>query len=236
MRRSLDSRSTTMSNALIAPSRRTEFECLYEPLRVDAMWAHAKWQIWLQLFSTGQGRVDLLNRAALSFFSIMRFVYVHEAIVSVSRLTDAPGKRKRNNLTVERLVRFLDDPTEAALRTDLEVRLERARTNLAEARAIRNRRLGHLDLATSIGQEVELPSGPVVGDISRALAELRDILNSLERHFDLPTVMYDEFVHQSGALSLLRRLKMAEAYERHVDAGHIERDEDDLRLPKADDV
>ena len=216
--------------------RRAKFERLYAPLRDDAMWAHAKWQVWLQLFSTGQGPVDLLNRAALSFFSMMRFVYVHEAVISLSRLTDAPGAGKNSNLTVERLIDFLDDPAEAGLRADLETRMTRARTNLTNARAIRNRRLGHPDLATSIGQQVELPSGPVVGDVTRALAELRDILNALERHFGLPTVMYDEFIHQSGALTLLRRLKMAEAYERHVAAGRIAQDEDDLRLPNRDNV
>jgi AbiU2 len=225
-----------MSQASVATARRSEFESLYAPLRDDAMWAHAKWQEWLQLFSSGQGRVDLLNRAALSFFSMMRFVFVHEAIISLSRLTDAPGTGKRSNLTVERLIDFLDDPAEAGLRADLEARLERARTSLTDARAIRNRRLGPLDLATSVEQQVGLPEGPIVGDITRALAELRDILNALERHFDLPTVMYDQFVHPSGALTLLRRLKMAEAYERHVAAGRIVQDEDDLRLPSRNDV
>ena len=123
------------------------------------------------------------------------------------------------------------EPVEA-FSTSSTTRLKRARTNLTDARAIRNRRLGHLDLATS-GQQVGLPSDPVVGDITRALAELRDILNALERHFDLPTFMYDQFDHPSGALTLLRRLKMAEAYEHHVAAGRVAEDEDDLRLPSA---
>lgn len=166
----------------------------------------------------------------------MRFVYVHEAIISLSRLTGAPGTGKHGSLTMERLIDFLDDPAEAGLRADLKARLERARTSLTDARAIRNRRLGHLDLATSTGQQVELPEGPVVGDITRALAEIRDILNGLERHFGLPAVMYDQTIHPSGALTLLRRLKMAEAYERHVAAGRIARDEDDLRLPGRNDV
>ncbi len=216
--------------------RLAEFASLYEPLREHAIMAHANWQVWLALFSTGEERVDMLNRSASSFFAAVQSLFVHDTIISLARLTDPAGVEPRSNLTVERLVGLLDDPAEASLRMNLEQRLEAARDKLTDVRSIRNRRLAHLDLGTALGRRIELPSGPVVRDVTGALADLKEILNTLERHFGSAVVMYDGYIHQSGPMTLLRRLRMAEAYERHVASGRIGKDEDDLRIPPLDDV
>ncbi|HEX6030152.1 MAG TPA: hypothetical protein VFY90_01895, partial [Tepidiformaceae bacterium] len=75
---------------------------LYDPLCIEAVWAHAKWDVFDELYATG-GRLELLKQSAAGFFSILQDMLFDDVLLAISRLTDPRGCGNRENLTLDHL-------------------------------------------------------------------------------------------------------------------------------------
>src|SRR6266496_1267585 len=76
---------------------------LYHALWQEAAWLHIKWEEYISLFGTKPSRVELLNRAAPSFFRFVEDSLWEDMTLHVARLTDPPKSKGRANLTIQLL-------------------------------------------------------------------------------------------------------------------------------------
>lgn len=213
-------------------SHSTPIDALYDPIKNEAMLAHAEFQTWDALYATHPARVALLNATASGFFAMLSPIIADHVMMRLSRLTDPSDSGKFRNLTLHDLTPILKAshiPSDATLYeeyvADLKVTCEGMRIQ-------RNKRMAHLDFdAAAVNGADPLP-GVRVTDIRRALAQLQQALNVFERNQQLPAVMYADFIHSSGPLSLLGSLKRTLAYKQHVKKGRIDPRLDDLELPQ----
>jgi len=153
---------------------------LYDPLKHEAILAHAEFQIWDELYATHPDRVAVLNATAGGFFSMLSPVLADNVMMRLSRLTDPPGTGKKRNLTLRGLVPLLTDGS--ADITAFTRKLDALDATCDAMRVQRNKRMAHLDLHTATVDGADPLPGVRVADIRKALVELQEALNVFERH------------------------------------------------------
>lgn len=207
-----------------------EVTALYNPLKNEAILAHAEFQIWDELYATHPDRVAILNATAGGFFSMLSPALIDNVMMRLSRLTDPLGGGAHRNLTLRSLIPLIAENSDD--RNAFTRNLESLDSACEAMRVQRNKRMAHLDLETARVDSGNPLPGVRVLDLRQALEELQKTMNVFERYYLLPTVMYSDFIHHAGALSLLGALKRTIAYKKHVQAGTIDPRKDDLKLPQ----
>jgi hypothetical protein len=213
-------------------SETNSVSAFYEPLKDEAVWTHAKWQVWRGLYGN-RGRIEILKASASGFFSILQPVLFDDILMALSRLTDARGAGKRTNLTLDHLGEHLVTVGLSAAATEFEVILKRMREECAEIREIRSKLLGHRDLTAALSGGAGL-STVRVPKVDAALDDLAGAMNLFERALGIPVWMYKQFIHTDSFNRLLSQLKKGLAYDTHAQSGLIPKGTDDLTLPKLD--
>lgn len=171
---------------------------LYAELWQEVAGLHMKWAEFVTLFGTKPSRIELLNKIAPEFFSIVQNALWENALLHIARLTDPQKSRGKQNLSILRMIELIDHPETKATAGDLANKALAATTF---CRDWRNRRIAHrdLDLALANGAvPLELASRKKIRDGLKALAA---VLNAVESHYAGSTT-YFEFKSNS-ALSLL---------------------------------
>ena len=212
---------------MIGPA--TTVEQLYEPLRTEAVWAWAKWDIFRELYAT-KARLELLKASAAGFFSLLQQTLFDDILMAISRVTDNPVVGKYRNLTLDDLSAHLARSGLASSRAQFDAIHAQLRVDTEAIRTLRNKVLGHRDLVTAVSGGGSLATIRSQ-EVAVALGHLADALNVFERAVGLPTYMYREFIHVDSHTRLLLQLKKALAYDTHVKSGLIARGADDLTLP-----
>ncbi len=184
------------------------FDALYQ----DIVWLHARWAEFRKLFGKSPERIAILNESAPYFFHLIQDTLFEDVVLHIARVTDSERSCGRDNLTLQRLPRLVED---AALRTEVDVLLAVALDASAFARAWRNRRLAHRDLVHAIEPDGEPLAGISRAMIEESLAAIRALMNKLELHYLDATTAYDFFLVGPGdADSLVRLLHRACVDER----------------------
>lgn len=204
-------------------------EALYNPIKNEVILAHAEFQLWDELYATHPERVEILNKTAGGFFEMLSPLLADNLIMRLSRLTDPPTSGKYRNLTLYDLLPTLEQPDAAS---NYREKLQTLHDVCDPMRVQRNKRLAHLDFHTAVARHPDDLPRVRVSVIRHALVVLKDALNVFERSQQLPTVMYADFIFQSGPRALLAALKRSIAYSEHVAAGRIDPRDDKLELPQ----
>ena len=168
---------------------------------------HVLWQQYRQLFGDDADTVHLLNRTSGLFFKIVQDELWDSVLLGVSRMTDPSATGRNKNLTIQSLPPLIVDST---LQSELYELCDKAVSAAEFAREHRNKRIAHQD-----HDYLSNRSSNPLGGISRTLVEemlatLRVVLNRLDSHFRDTTVMYQDFVDDSGARLLVHKLKKLE--------------------------
>jgi hypothetical protein len=182
----------TMQRVAMPP----EIQETYTALSNHMVVIHARWTIYRQLFGTDPERIDLLNRFGGAAFGVIQRVMEDEAVFSLCRISDPPawgtGKKARANVTFKRLVNLVsvDQPK-------LEVDLKKLLADLDGIRdacmnEIRNRVLGHLDLATVAHMNAGNPgpARPNRANVEAFLAKAGQLLNAVQTCYENGTTYY----------------------------------------------
>jgi len=172
---------------------------------------HVVWQQYRQLFGEGPETVHLLNRTSGLFFKIVQDELWDSVLLGISRMTDPPQTGKRKNLTVQSLPALIDDST---LRSEIQALCDKALTSAAFAREHRNKRIAHQDHDYLSKRSSNPLNGVSRASMEEMLAALRSVLNRLNNYFRDSTILYEDFVDESGARLLIHKLKKLERLSR----------------------
>ena len=168
---------------------------------------HVLWQQYHQLFGGDPDTVRLLNRTSGLFFKIVQDELWDSVLLGVSRMTDPPTTGKKKNLTVQSLPPLISD---AKLQAELQDLCDKALVAAEFAREHRNKRIAHQDHDYLSNRSSDPLSGVRRTLVEEMLAALRAVMNCLDLHFRDSTVMYEDFVDESGARLLVHKLKKLE--------------------------
>ncbi|WP_369981981.1 hypothetical protein [Xanthomonas bundabergensis] len=168
---------------------------------------HIVWQQYRQLFGTDSETVYLLNRTAGLFFKIVQDEIWDSVLLGISRMTDPPKTGKSKNLTIQSLPALISDPV---LKGEIADLCAHAVAAAEFAREHRNKRIAHQDHDYLTDRASNPLSGVSRERVELMLASLRKVLNRIDLHYRDSTVMYEEFVDESGARLLVYKLKKFE--------------------------
>jgi hypothetical protein len=176
---------------------------------------HIVWQQYRQLFGSEPETVQLINRTAGLFFKIVQDELWDSVLLGVSRMTDPPKTGAKENLTVQSLPAMLEN---SALREDVAALCKTALEDAAFAREHRNKRIAHQDRDYLIDRVSNPLSGVIRERVETMLNSLRAVLNRLDAHYRDTTVMYQDFIDESGARLLVSKLKKLERLDSPANA------------------
>lgn len=168
---------------------------------------HVLWQQYRQLFGSDPETVHLLNRTSGLFFKIVQDELWDSVLLGVSRMTDPPATGKKKNLTIQSLPPLISN---TELQGEVQNLCDKALAAAEFAREHRNKRIAHQDDDYLSNRNSDPLSGISRALVEKMLAALRAVLNRLDLHFRDNTVMYEDFVDESGARLLVHKLRKLE--------------------------
>jgi len=186
---------------------------IFEALRYEVAWLHAKWSIYSQLFCRGQERLEFLDTMVPGFFVVVKDSLQNELIVGVCRIMDPSTTGRKENLTLFRLAESLDAANaDSVLRQRFGSQLEGLSQTCSPLREWRNRRLGHSDLPTALGASLPVPQ-VTWSAVDEALARVRELMNFIEKHYLDNEFFYEHFTDLNDGEDLVFYLEEARRCE-----------------------
>ena len=182
---------------------------LYHSLRSDVIGIHYRLRVLRQLF-TSKETVDLLNKAAIRFFTTLKWDLFDIIAIAISRLTDPAKSSKRyHNASLQQLIDNLDPNTHTQLILSLTGILAQIKAKSPRIENWRKKWAAHRDLEVLQGQApkpaVSLP------EIDEVLALIGKFMNEFERVFQDPRVeinLYGKTVPEVEEVVESERLKI----------------------------
>lgn len=176
---------------------------IFHELRNQTISLYWNWSEYVELFGSTPERVDILNKAAGSFFFIVQNALWRDSLLHICRLTDAAKTTGKANLSIRCLPDLVD--LEKAPRTKELVQMAVDRSEFA--RDWRNRRLSHYDLQVALGRAAE-PLAPASREhVREAITALGEQVNYLSLQYRGSTTIFDLPESGGSAKSLLYVLR-----------------------------
>jgi hypothetical protein len=189
---------------------------IYTPLFHQVSHLHVKWEIFCQLYASGNEIIELLNSSSGGFFRVCQDVMAYDILLNIGRLTDPKqtrmGRNVRDNLTLERLASSVDGTQFPKLKDEIEQLLVQLKSKCGFVRELRNKLIAHNDLDANLHNRAALVSTATKQNIEDALESIRHVMNSVPSYFDGGTVAYQLVSMRGDANTLIVRLRQAKIY------------------------
>lgn len=194
---------------------------IFDELKNELAWLHAKWNIYKQLFQKSPERIHLLNECASGFFYVIQDVLFHEIIVGICKLMDPANSNKYKNLSLNQLQLKLRESESLDLMITLKNILDDLNSRLDSLSIWRNKKLAHLDLTTNLEKKIKSLPSIKIQQIEAILLLLTEYMINIERTcFDSETA-YHKFMLQGDTEALVIWLKNGQRYEELVQKREI---------------
>lgn len=195
---------------------------VFEKLKIEATWLHVWWKIYRQLFAHSEKRINLLNECASACFYVIQEMLIEQVQIYICKLTDPACTGKYENLSFEQLQRRVEDQGEKQLSADLQKLCADLRNNSKPFHNLRNKRLVHLDLDTTMQSRTNAISGISRKMIEETLRIMRNYLNSIQIYYCHIETDYENF-HMPGkdGEALVVMLKFALRYNELLKDGRF---------------
>lgn len=160
---------------------------------------HLRWIIYRQLYAASAETVELLNRSGSNVFYLLQQLLLDDCALRLSKLTDPADRGRFANLSVLQLLENIAEADQGFPRLKVEDHIATLKLRTAKFRELRNKRIAHADLEHSLKVEDDPLPGISRDDVERALAALRDVMNTVESHYDGSQTLYEETIVAYGA-------------------------------------
>ena len=225
-----------MTHQTAEEAKKRNIDKMGEPLgsQYSALWQEVVqvfmvWSEFVVLYGTKSSRVDLMNRAASSFFYMIQELTFEATMLHIARFTDPPnssGRKDRANLTIQNLPALIDDTT---LKNEVIGLLDTVIKRSEFCRDWRNRHVAHRDLDLALGSGAAPLKAASIQNTNSALSAIADVLNAVQLHFFDGQTAYDFADPPHGARTLLYLLddglKAKDARADKIARGEISKDD-----------
>jgi hypothetical protein len=150
---------------------------------------HVYWGEFVEMFSTKQSRLEIMNESAPAFFHMLQGELGDSILLQLSRITDKAEIGKRRNLTIRNLPGLItDEPAHTEVQHLVDIAVEKTES----CRAHRNRLIAHDDLILALQEEkAEGVLAPTKREISEALRAIAAVLRQVSLHLSDSDMMFD---------------------------------------------
>jgi len=177
---------------------------VFHAIYIDYAWLHIKWEQYVELYGKNPERVKMLNKAAGLFFKVIQTSLWDDVLLHLARLTEAPGKGKKQRLTFKRLPILIEDDT---IRKEIEKLVEQVVNSTEFARDWRNRRIAHRSLHLAISEKASSLTPVSRKKVKQALKDLTKIIQKMYEYYFNSTIQFGMLPEPNGAESLIYVIK-----------------------------
>jgi hypothetical protein len=172
---------------------------LFDKLWQNVVHLSAQWQLFLDLYSTKED-VAVLNATAPAAFRFIQDALISSMVMAFARLTDpVSALKKKQNLSLERLIQAVAPGCDGEFRQSLEGRLQAIRGHIAPLKEMRNRKVGHTDFDTAFAATPDATMAFTRQEIGEGLGMIADLMNSVSLRFTRSTTVFQEpALHGTG--------------------------------------
>jgi hypothetical protein len=174
----------------------------YSALWQEVATIHLNWGEFVELYGTKPERLELINRAAGTFFGVVQRSLWEGVLLHLARLTDpskSPGK-DRFNLTIQNFPELIDDANTKREVSDLtQVAIEKTEF----CRDWRNRHIAHRDLKLALDEPATPLARADKAKVDTALKAIVEVMNAVDIYFTGSETRYDVQSTHQGAVGLL---------------------------------
>jgi hypothetical protein len=178
-------------------------EEVYEFLKNEVTWLHARWVVFEQLYNKSPLRLELLNETAPSFFHLLQLLMFDDLQLSLSRLTD-PAPFKASLLQLQKR---LESHANAKLAATAKETLESLTKAVEAIRGRRDNQIAHYSLQQATSPHAERLPDVYHQNVTQCLQIVRDYMNLIELHYHGKRQGYEYFAWQDDADTLATVLK-----------------------------
>lgn len=201
----------------------------YSALWQEVAQLHMHWSEFVELFATKPTRIDLLNRAASSFFRVVQDRMWDATLLHIARLTDpsiSMGNKDKANLTIQNLPDLIDD---SKIKEEVKGLVAQAVKASDFCRDWRNRLIAHRDLNLALDQAAVPLAAASKKQVDEVLKEIANVLNAVEAFYLDSGTAFDFGRMHHGAVSLLYALhdglRAQEERRKRLDSGDFSDDD-----------
>ena len=190
-------------------------DALFLSLNASISELTSRWEIYEQLFDSGEESVALLNSSGSYVFFLLQRLLLDDTMLALSRLTDPASSDKKGrtkNASINYLIEIADPSLSAADRDYVNAASARLTTHVRNVRVHRTKSIAHADLPHSLGI-VALPDVEY-SELEGAMKELGNLMLKLGTNAARRVGGYSQPVIAFGTdgnslLAVLRQAKAA---------------------------
>lgn len=187
---------------------------IHDYIGQDLINLRRQWTIFSQLYSDDE-TVGFLRDTAPGFFSLINAVMLENIILAFSRFNDPEEMNRKKNLVLRQLeaeLRTVKAPE--SLVNSVHMSIQNIETSCRNFKEIRNTRIAHRDLLTSLYSTTDPLLGITHNEIEEPLKMIGDLLNQIATHYGRPFVAYEDDYIKGNARDVVAILKYGiESYQ-----------------------
>lgn len=173
------------------------------------------WQIYKQLFGHNRERIDLLNKTAGLFFTVVHNSLFYDVQLRIAKLIDpAVSGRNKNkkdeNLSLQLLIKKIELSEDVKFANSLNKSFDELKSRCENIILNRKKLIAHNDLETAISK-TELHSGISRSLISDVLNKISIFLNEINGYYLDTEVNYENII-SDDAETLVEIIKLGHKY------------------------
>jgi len=127
------------------------YEVAFKAVDQSVQQIFVRWEIYTQLFDSGEENVALLNSSGSYVFFVLQRLLLDDTILALSRLTDPPETAGKENASIKYLVEAMSASLSPELAAEVDASLVKLDAHVASARQHRNKAVAHADLQHAVG-------------------------------------------------------------------------------------
>jgi hypothetical protein len=162
-------------------------------LRLEILGLRYHWQLFTQLYSHSDERVETLKGVADEFFGVVEQLLWDHVLLVIGKLLDRAKTGGQENLNFESAIDLLSHRNGGNDVANLKQRLDTLRTDCELVKKIRHKRLAHFDktyMIERLNPGSSLPGVNFTG-LQKTIFEAETLMNEIEKGFGEEPVLYD---------------------------------------------
>jgi len=136
-----------------------------------------RWQLFCQLFDSGQENIDLLNKSGSNVFQLLQKLIIDDAMMSLCRLLDPDRSMGHENASIRNLLKRVKGSLSEKANKDIDTKLSELGEHMKNISSLRNKSLSHTDYEHAIS--IELLPKPTYDELEKSIDAISSILDTL---------------------------------------------------------
>lgn len=183
-------------------------EDVFEAVNQQITQLSHRWNIFRQLFDSGQENIDLLNKSGSIVFGLLQKLIIDDAILTISRLTDPAISSSQENASVANLLVRASGTLDATNQDEFGKRRSAIHADVENLRTHRNKAIAHADLLHAVNAKALPPL--TYDEIESAMTDLCKLMADIARTLFGWTIHHNVIIpFGRGGDTLLRVLARA---------------------------